>query len=128
MAYNSMTSFTTTATYEPSVGDLSVNEITLNSAKVTARINSNGNLTITKAGFYWSKTNNTPGAADNVKEWKNPTNNLLTFEMTELQENTTYYIRAFATNSKGTVVTSTYTFTTPINPVPGDDDMENPGN
>lgn len=128
LAYNSMTSFTTTATYEPSVGDLSVNEITLNSAKVTARINSNGNLTITKAGFYWSKTNNTPGAADNVKEWKNPTNNLLTFEMTELQENTTYYIRAFATNSKGTVVTSTYTFTTPINPVPGDDDMENPGN
>lgn len=128
LAYNSMTSFTTTATYEPSIGDLSVNEITLNSAKATARINSNGNLTITKAGFYWSKTNNTPGAADNVKEWKDPTNNLLTFEMTELQENTTYYIRAFATNSKGTVVTSTYTFTTPINPVPGDDDMENPGN
>jgi len=128
LEYNSMSSFTTTATYEPSIGELSVNEITLNSAKATARINSNGNLTITNAGFYWSKTNNTPGATDNVKEWKNPTNNLLTFEMTDLQENTTYYIRAFATNSKGTVVTSTYTFTTPINPVPGDGDMENPGN
>lgn len=128
LEYNSMNSFTTTATYEPSISELSVNEITLNSAKATARINSNGNLTVTNAGFYWSKANNTPGAADNVEEWKNPTNNLLTFEMTDLQENTTYYIRAFATNSKGTVVTSTYTFTTPINPVPGDDDMENPGN
>ena len=128
LTYNGTYEFQTTATKKPELSDPNVDNITVNGATVSVHINDKGNLPITSAGFYWSETNNNPGASDQVKAWENPTTNTLTFDMTGLKDNTTYYIRAFATNSEGTTTTSVRQFTTRINPVPGDDDMENPGN
>lgn len=128
ISYSPVTSFTTTAVSKPELSRIELSEITIKSAKINTRITSKGNLTITKAGFYWSEKNNIPTEKDQVKVWDNPTTDLLTFEMTGLKHNTTYYIRAFATNSEGTTTTSVSSFTTLIDPVPGDGDMPNPGN
>lgn len=128
LTYNDTYEFQTIATNKPSLSEVSVDAITVNGATVSIHINDKGNLPITSAGFYWSETNNDPSASDQVKKWDNPTTNTLTFDMTGLKDNTTYYIRAFATNSKGTTTTSVRTFTTKINPIPDDGDMENPGN
>ena len=128
--YNQVAVFTTYAINKPSVDYVELISSTYTSAKVKARITDKGNLTITEAGFYWSETNAAPNgsASDGKAVFKNPTNDLLETEIKDLKQNTMYYVRAFATNSEGTTMSSVSTFTTPINPVPGDDDMINPGN
>ena len=78
----------------------------------------NGDATITARGVCWSSTNTTPiingsgcnHAASDTEDVS------YSVEMTNLQPNTTYYMRAYAQNSGGTGYGAVVTFTTPIAP------------
>ena len=125
VTYNSHAQFTTDAVYKPTFGNISVTDVAITTAKVTARISSNGNQEITRKGFYWSSTNHEPGENDQVKAIEG-TGDQMVLNMSDLKSSTTYYVRAFATNSQGTTLSNITSFTTAIDPVPGDGDMGNP--
>ena len=125
VTYNSHAQFTTDAVNKPTFGNISVTDVAITTAKVTARISSNGNQEITRKGFYWSSTNHEPGENDQVKAIEG-TGDQMVLNMSDLKSRTTYYVRAFATNSQGTTLSNITSFTTAIDPVPGDGDMGNP--
>ena len=125
VTYNSHAQFTTDAVNKPTFGNISVTDVAITTAKVTARISGNGNQEITRKGFYWSSTNHEPGENDQVKAIEG-TGDQMVLNMSDLKSSTTYYVRAFATNSQGTTLSNITSFTTAIDPVPGDGDMGNP--
>jgi len=83
------------------VTTLAVTDITQNSATLNANITSDGGTEITQRGFYWSPTNEEPGENDNV-ETAGEGLGEFSIMLSDLQTNTTYYYRAFATNAQGT--------------------------
>lgn len=76
-------------------------------------ITSDGGATVTERGVCWS-TSQSPTIADNKTTDGSGTGSF-TSAITELIANTTYYVRAYATNSKGTGYGSVMSFTTPEN-------------
>ena len=125
LTYNDYATFTTDPVSKPTLGNISATDVTVTTAKITARINSNGNQAIEEKGFYWSSTNQEPNSKDGVEKITD-NNDQMTFNMSGLKTNTTYYVRAFAKNSQGTSLSTVISFTTLINTVPDDDDMGNP--
>ena len=85
----------------PTVQTDSASDITTNSAKLNGNVTSDGDATITERGFYWSSTDQTPDADDN-KEVVSGTTGIYSKNIKGLTANTSYYVVAFATNSKGT--------------------------
>jgi hypothetical protein len=106
----------------PIVSTLSISDITKNSAIGTGAIISNGGSTITSRGIVWSTTSmpttsvftkSTSGVFYNPSQvWKNDIKNL--------SSNTTYHIRAYATNSLGTSYGADLTFITTNSITPSD--------
>ena len=125
VTYNDYSEFTTDPVGKPTFGNINVTDVKITTAKVTARISSNGNQEIEEKGFYWSSSNQEPGPNDRVENITD-NNDQMTFNMSGLKSNTTYYVRAFARNSQGTSLSNVISFTTAINPVPDDGDMDNP--
>jgi uncharacterized protein (TIGR02145 family) len=76
-------------------------------------ITSDGGFTVTERGVCWS-TSQSPTFADN-KTTDGTGAGSFTSAITGLTANTTYYVRAYATNSKGTGYGSVMSFTTPEN-------------
>jgi hypothetical protein len=70
------------------------------SATVSGEITDDGNLTITEAGFVYSSNVDMPTTADNKKTVADY--NAFSAELTGLTSGTTYNVRAYAINSKGT--------------------------
>lgn len=85
----------------PAVTTTALTNITTSSATTGGTILTNGNATITQSGIVWSKTNATPTLTDSVIKGT-ATSGSWTTNLTGLDFNTVYYIRAFATNSVGT--------------------------
>jgi hypothetical protein len=86
----------------PSVSNVDVptSGMTESSAKGTATVASDGGATVTDRGLCWNTTG-TPTVAD----YKIPTGDgtgTFTSTLAGLKEGLTYYVRAYATNSKGT--------------------------
>ena len=77
-----------------------VSDITTNSATCGGNVASYGNGSITARGVCWS-TNPNPTINDNKTSDGSGTGDF-TSNLTNLTENTTYYVRAYATNEKGT--------------------------
>lgn len=90
----------TTAT-TPSVTTKPLTNITSNSATTGGIILADGNASITQSGIVWSKTTSSPSILDSVIAGT-ATLGSFTTNLTNLDFNQTYYIRAFATNSIGT--------------------------
>ncbi len=84
--------------------------ITQNTAKSGGNITSDGGLTITARGVCWG-TNNSPTIADS-KSVNGTGAGGFTSSITGLTANTTYYARAYATNSIGTGYGSVVVFIT----------------
>ena len=84
----------------PNVKTVEVKDILYTGAKVTAQITSDGGASITGRGICWS-VNANPTKTDNVITSASKD---LTFicEISDLLANTSYHVRAFATNEKGT--------------------------
>jgi outer membrane protein assembly factor BamB len=79
--------------------------ITSSSATVSAVINANGGAAISQHGFVYSKTNQTPTLADSKTELGPTTGPFpitINSPLTSLDANSTYYVRAYATNAIGT--------------------------
>lgn len=75
------------------------------SATLSAVITGNGGAAISQHGFVYSKTSQTPTLADSKTELgatSGPFPLTITSSLTSLDANTTYYVRAYATNEKGT--------------------------
>ena len=78
-----------------------VTEITVNSAKCGGEVVSGGNGVIVARGVCWS-TNHNPTDSDAYTVNGNGVGSY-TSNMTNLEHNTTYYVRAYATNAQGVV-------------------------
>ena len=100
----------------PSLTTIAATEITDDSALLGGKITTNGGAKITEFGIVYSKSKN-PTTADN-KIVSNGGIGLYFSTLDNLQNNTTYYARAYATNEKGTRYGGQVSFTTGMfNPV-----------
>lgn len=92
----------------PKVATDTVTNITQSSGRATGHIVSDGGSAITERGVCYS----TNPSAVNTKRQGTGTGNNITVEVNGLDDNTTYYVRAYATNSKGTAYGDVKSFTT----------------
>ncbi|GEM_PF-1979448 len=84
----------------PVVSTSAISNITETAAKCGGNITNNGGADVTARGVCWSK-NQAPTIADN-KTLNGTGNGAFSSVVSGLNGNTKYYIRAYATNSKGT--------------------------
>jgi len=86
--------------YLPDVGTIVTSNITTNSADVESEVINNGGYTVNDRGFVYNTTTQ-PTLSDEVASSGSGTG---TFSSTllNLTQGTTYYVRAYATNSQGT--------------------------
>ena len=101
----------------PTVTTDAVTNVTTNTALVGGAITNDGNGTVTESGICY-KTGNEEWACVTIAA----TNNAFSMTLTGLTANTTYTVRAYATNEEGTGYGEEVTFTTledgPIPPGP----------
>ena len=103
-------------TTEPSVSTNGATYITYNSATSGGSVTSSGGATVTARGVCWSTS---PNPTPNLSTKTNDGTGIGSFNssITGLAGNTTYYLRAYATNSEGTGYGQELTFTTSPSPV-----------
>lgn len=113
ISYGKTYSFTTIVTV-PSVTTVSVYDVTNNSATVDFRIDSNGGSSITAFGLVFSSWTNMPTINDSSVSSYYDSKGYFSRTISSLSGNTTYYVRAYATNRYGTSYGETLTFTTQL--------------
>jgi len=105
----------------PTITTTAASEITATTATAGGNVTADGGATVTARGICWS-TSETPTVADNVTTDGTGTGSFAS-SITGLTANTTYYVRAYATNSEGTAYGEQVSFTTmedtPVTPVDG---------
>ena len=99
-AYGDEKLFTTTAITVPTVTTASATNISSNSATVGGEVTDDGNGVVAERGVVYS-TNPNP-TVENNKVVCGSGKGSYTFNLSNLQEVTTYYVRAYAVNEKGT--------------------------
>ena len=109
-SYGSEISFTT-QTY-PRVSTSAVSDITTNTASCGGNVTSTGSSTVTARGLCWS-TIAEPTTLDSKTIDGNGIGSFIS-SITELSPGTTYYVRAYATSSAGTIYGNQNTFTTQL--------------
>ncbi len=108
-AYGQETFFTALANL-PEVSTSSVTNITFTTATCGGQVTGTGGLIVTARGVCWSTSHN-PTTNDNYTT--NGTGlGVFSSTLTGLSSNTTYYVRAYATNNAGTAYGSEMSFTT----------------
>ena len=111
LGFGEVQSYTTGAPIVPPVvNTVEVIDITAVSAKCVGNVSDNGGAEVTDKGVCWSK-NMTPSLADHHASGGSGLGSF-TVEMTGLSSNTTYYVRAYATNSQGTSYGDVFSFST----------------
>ena len=112
-AYGEEISFTTNKQVVlPTVTTTSATSVTESSAVTGGNVISDGNATVTERGVVYATTQNPTTA--NTKVASGSGTGSFTCNLSGLQPNTTYYVRAYAINSKGTAYGTQVTFTTSI--------------
>jgi hypothetical protein len=111
-AYGNEQSFTTTDTNVvlPTITTAAVSAITTNSAIIGATITSDGGAALSAWGVCWSTSAN-PTLANSFLQ-HNVSTTIFGSALSGLTQNTTYYVRAYATNSAGTAYGNELSFTT----------------
>ncbi len=110
-SYGEEKSFTTMVIESmPVVTTNEVTNITQTTATCGGNVTSDGNAEVTARGVCWSTSQN-PTINDNKTSDGNGTGSF-TSNITGLTANTTYYVRAYATNEKGTSYGEVKSFTT----------------
>ena len=99
----------------PTVTTSNVSDITANSASCGGNVTSNGGAIVTARGVCWSASQN-PTISDSHTT-NGSGNGSFSSYITGLMPNTTYYVRAYATNSAGTGYGTQRSFTTNCNTV-----------
>jgi hypothetical protein len=108
--YGSSLSFSTT-NGEPTVVTLGSNNITSTTVDLEGDITSIGDASVTQHGHCWS-TNSNPTINNSKTTLGASVLGNFTSNISNLTHNTTYYYRAYATNSFGTVYGSSLSFST----------------
>lgn len=109
-SYGEQKDFTTQSVNLPTITTNNVTNITKNSAKCGGNITNNGGGPITARGVCWSTS---PNPTLNNYYTTNGTGTCsFTSNITGLTQGTTYYVKAYATNSSGTSYGEQKTFTT----------------
>ena len=113
-AYSTVTTFRTLSASLATVVSVSPSQITNSSATSGGNITFDGGSIVTSRGVCWSNTTSLPTISNSQ------TNNgggigSFSSSLTNLAENTTYYLRAYATNGIGTAYGTVYSFNTPAN-------------
>ncbi len=111
--YGNEVSFTTIPLSLATVSQTFVTSITLTSALAGAYIESDGGETITASGFCWSTSQN-PTITDNITSDGELESGSYSSRITGLTINTTYYLRAYVTNSIGTAYGEQLSFATAL--------------
>lgn len=110
-AYGTQRTFTTLSQiYVPTVTTNSVTNITQTTATCGGNVVNNGGATVTARGVCWSTSSNP--TINNSHTSNGTGTGSFTSNITGLTAGTTYYVRAYATNSAGTGYGETRTFTT----------------
>ena len=102
----------------PTVTTTAISEIDKTTATGGGEVTADGGATVTARGICWSTTQN-PTISDSYTTDGTGTGSF-TSSMTGLAANTTYYVRAYATNSAGTAYGEEVSFTTLPDGVIGD--------
>ncbi len=108
-AYGNQVSFTTEAG-APTVTTAAVSSITGNTASCGGNVTADGGATVTARGVCWNTTG-TPDTGDDKTSDGTGTGSFVG-SITGLSTETRYYVRAYATNSKGTAYGNEVDFTT----------------
>ncbi len=109
-------SFTTSDQQDkPTVETVAASNITMNSASIECNVTTDGGSFVTERGICYSKFEN-PSLSDSVR-YAGTGIGRYTCEMTNLTNATTYYVRAFATNSEGTTFGEVITVRTVEHPM-----------
>ena len=110
-AYGEEVNFTTIEKLLPTVTtSAEVTDITYTSAVCGGEVTFEGNVSVIARGICWNTTGN-PTIEDS-KTTNGSGIGSYTSNMTNLEHNTTYYVRAYATNEAGTAYGEEVTFTT----------------
>ena len=109
-AYGNEVSFTTATPSLATVTTNSVTNISITSATGGGNVTYNGGAPVTARGVCWSTSSN-PSLAD-AYTTDDSGDGAFVSNITGLSGNTQYYVRAYATNSTGTVYGDNITFTT----------------
>ena len=109
-AYGEEIKVRTLTSFLPGVTTSNVTSITLNSAVCGGNVTADGNLDVTARGVCWSTSPN-PTITDN-KTTDGTGRGNFTSNITGLADGTTYYVRAYAINGKGTAYGEEKSFTT----------------
>ena len=110
-SYGNQISFTTNKTVVlPTVTTTAVTQVTETTAVTGGNVTADGNATVTERGVVYSTTQNP--TTSNSKKVSGSGIGSFTCNLTGLQANTTYYVRAYAVNSKGTAYGQEISFTT----------------
>jgi len=106
-----ITGCTTSTKIPPTVTTTAASGITSNSAVAGGTITSDGGAAVTEQGICWGTTTNPTIGNSKIGDTSGSTP--FTSTITGLTANTTYYARAYATNSEGTSYGNEISFTTP---------------
>jgi uncharacterized protein (TIGR02145 family) len=111
-AYGEQKTFTTRVVQAtlPTVTTGGIADITTSTASCPCQVTDDGGAEVTARGACWS-TSEEPTTADAKTEDGTGTGSY-TSELTSLTPNTTYYVRAYASNAEGTAYGNQVTFTT----------------
>lgn len=106
--------YVVTVIMPPSVTTSSATTILTSSAKIDGKITQTGSMAVIQYGHVWSSSNTTPTTNDSKTSLTQAGNYPLNYtsELTSLQANTTYNVRAYATSTVGTAYSNVITFKT----------------
>ena len=99
------------ADYQPIVNTNNITNIAVNSATLNGNVTDVGQPNYTSKGFYWAVSPNEPTSANTINA-SGTTAGVYSAPLTGLTENTTYRVRAFATNTQGTALGQILDFNT----------------
>lgn len=111
--YGELKSFTTEPPSIPEIITLNVYPVTETTATSGGKIILDGTSPITDCGLCWSTSEN-PTLSDNYLSFGIASDNF-TITISGLEAGTSYYLRAYATNSAGIGYGNSYSFTTNLN-------------
>jgi len=111
--YGAILAFQTGILTLPAVSTSPYNNVTTNSATCGGNVTNAGNGTVSARGVCWNTTGN-PTLENSLDHTTNGNGTgTFTSSITGLNEGTTYFVTAYATNEKGTTYGDQVSFTTP---------------
>jgi hypothetical protein len=108
-AYGEEVRFSTLAVTAPTLANVSVTGVSISGATASSSITNNGNADVIDAGLCWSESPYPTIYDDKISYG---TGAAFSVDITGLKSGTIYYVRAYATNSKGTGYSADASFTT----------------